>query len=162
MDNKEALKVIDSMMWVKKASIFLLLLDYALRNLDSASDTQKKCQEAVDKCWRWLSDRGLSADELAYYLDSDDMQSGPLAEGNFASESVEQNSLILILLVIGFFANKAYKIVGLQEQMSEPVCEADESSAVYIVAYIERIGLSDKLSVYLSAHVLENRGQSTF
>eukprot|EP01133_Synstelium_polycarpum_P008242 gene8242-9690_t len=94
MDNKEALKVIDSMMWVKKASIFLLLLDYALRNLDSASDTQKKY--------------------------SDDMQSGPLAEGNFASESVEQNSLILILLVIGFFANKAYKIVGLQEKMSEP------------------------------------------
>lgn len=42
MDNEEALKVIDSMMWVKKASIFLLLLDYALRNLDSASDTQKK------------------------------------------------------------------------------------------------------------------------
>lgn len=70
------------MMWVKKASIFRLLLDYALRNLDSASDTQKKCQEAVEKCWRWLSDRGLSADELAYYLDSDDMQSGPLAEGN--------------------------------------------------------------------------------
>lgn len=151
MDNKEALKVIGSMMWVKKASIFLLLLDYALRNLDSASDSQEKCQEAVDRCWRWLSDRGLSADDLAYYLDSDEMQNGPLAEGNFASESVGQNSLILILLVIGFFANKAYKSAGLQEQMSEPICEADESAAVYIVDYIERIGLSDKLSAYLSA-----------
>ncbi|WWF45897.1 Imm6 family immunity protein [Pseudomonas trivialis] len=102
MDNKEALNLIDSMRWIKKASIFLLLLDYALRNLDSASGTQEKCQEAVDRCWQWLSDRGLSADELAYYLDSDEMQSGPLAEGNFASESVEQNSLILILLVVGF------------------------------------------------------------
>lgn len=152
MDNKEALKVIDSMVWVKKASIFLLLLDYALRNLDSASETQEKCQEAVDKCWRWLSDRGLRPDDLAYYLDSDEMQSGPLAEGNSASESVEQNSLILILLVIGFFANKAYKIAGLQEQMSEPICEADESSAVYIIDYIERIDLSDKLSAYLSAN----------
>ncbi|MDY0836683.1 Imm6 family immunity protein [Pseudomonas sp. SED1] len=152
MDNKEALKVINSMMWIKKASIFLLLLDYALRNFDAASDTQEKCQEAVDRCWRWLSDRGLSADDLAYYLDSDEMQSGPLAEGNFATESVEQNSLILILLVVGFFANKAYKIAGLQEQMSEPICEADESSAVYIVDYIERIGLSDKLSAYLFAN----------
>jgi hypothetical protein len=152
MDNKEALKLIDSMMWIKKASIFLLLLDYALRNLDSASGTQEKCQEAVDRCWLWLSDRGLSAHELAYYLDSDEMQSGPLAEENFASESVEQNSLILILLVIGFFANKAYKIAGLQEQMSEPICEADESSAVYIVDYIERIGLSDVLNAYLSAN----------
>lgn len=151
MDNKEALKVIDSMVWMKKASIFLLLLDYALRNLDSASSTQEKCQEAVDRCWLWLSDRGLSADELAYYLDSGEMQSGPLAEENFASESVEQNSLILILLVIGFFANKAYKVAGLQEQMSEPICEADESSAVYIVDYIGRIGLSGVLSVYLSA-----------
>ncbi|OLY74448.1 hypothetical protein AU074_26235 [Pseudomonas sp. ATCC PTA-122608] len=152
MDNKEALKVINSMMWIKKASIFLLLLDYALRNFDAASDTQEKCQEAVDRCWRWLSDRGLSADDLAYYLDSDEMQSGLLAEGNFATESVEQNSLILILLVVGFFANKAYKIAGLQEQMSEPICEADESSAVYIVDYIERIGLSDKLSAYLFAN----------
>ena len=151
MDNKQALNLIDSMRWIKKASIFLLLLDYALRNLDSASGTQEKCQEAVDRCWQWLSDRGLSADELAYYLDSDEMQSGPLAEGNFASESVEQNSLILILLVVGFFANRAYKTAGLQEQMSEPICEADESSAVYIVDYIERIGLSDTLSAYLSA-----------
>ena len=151
MDNKETLKVIDSMMWIKKASIFLLLLDYALGNLDSASDTQKKCQEAVDRCWRWLSDREVSAAELAYYLDSEEMQSGPLAEGNFASESVEQNSLILILLVIGFFANKVYRVTGLQEQMSEPICEADESSAVYIVDYIDRIGLSDMLSSYLSA-----------
>lgn len=153
MDNKEALSVIDSMMWIKKASIFLLLLDYALRNLNSASDTQEKCQEAVDRCWLWLSDRGVSAHELAYYLDSDEMQSGPLAEENFASESVEQNSLILILLVIGFFANKAYKVAELQEQMSEPICEADESSAVYIVDYIERTGLSDMLSAYLSANV---------
>ncbi|AHL32074.1 hypothetical protein CD58_03840 [Pseudomonas brassicacearum] len=151
MDNKEVLKVIDSMMWAKKASIFLLLLDYALRNFDSASGTQEKCQEAVDRCWLWLSDRGVSADELAYYLDSEEMQSGPLAEENFASESVEQNSLILILLVIGFFANKAYKVAGLQEQMSESICEADESSAVYIVDYIGRVGLSGVLSVYLSA-----------
>jgi len=155
MDNKEALKVIDSMMWTKKASIFLLLLDYALRNFDSASGTQEKCQEAVDRCWLWLSDRGVSADELAYYLDTEEMQSGPLAEENFASESVEQNSLILILililLVIGFFANKAYKVAGLQEQMSESICEADESSAVYIVDYIGRVGLSGVLSVYLSA-----------
>lgn len=151
MDNKEALKVIDNMMWMKKASIFLLLLDYALRNFDSASGTQEKCQEAVDKCWLWLSDRRVSADELAYYLDSEEMQSGPLAEENFASEGVEQNSLILILLVIGFFANKAYEVAGLQEQMSEPVCEADESSAVYIVDYIGRVGLSGVLSVYLSA-----------
>ncbi|WP_347929562.1 Imm6 family immunity protein [Pseudomonas helvetica] len=151
MDNKETLEVIDSMVWVKKASIFLLLLDYALRNLDSASSTQERCQEAVNRCWLWLSDRALSADELAYYLDSDEMQSGPMAEENFASESVEQNSLILILLVIGFIANKAYKVAGLQEQMSEPICEADESSSVYIVDYIGRIGLSGVLSVYLSA-----------
>ncbi|XCY78006.1 hypothetical protein QLG25_27960 [Pseudomonas sp. CBR-F] len=47
MDNEEALKVIDSMMWVKKASIFLLLLDYALRNLDSASDTQKNVRRQL-------------------------------------------------------------------------------------------------------------------
>ncbi|WP_231666430.1 Imm6 family immunity protein [Pseudomonas quasicaspiana] len=87
----------------KKASIFLLLLDYALRNLESASGTQEKCQEAVDRCWLWLSEGGLSAYELSYYLDSDEMQNGPLAEENFASESVEQNSLILILLVVGFF-----------------------------------------------------------
>ncbi|MDY0936075.1 Imm6 family immunity protein [Pseudomonas viridiflava] len=153
MDNKEALNLIDSMRWIKKASIFLLLLDYALRNLDSASGTQEKCQEAVDRCWQWLSDRELSADELGYYLDSDEMQGGPLAEGNFASESVEQNSLILILLVVSFFANRAYKTAGLQEQMSEPICEADESSAVYIVDYIERIGLFDILSVYLSASI---------
>ncbi|MBD8203283.1 Imm6 family immunity protein [Pseudomonas viridiflava] len=153
MDNKEALNLIDSMRWIKKASIFLLLLDYALRNLDSASGTQEKCQEAVDRCWQWLSDRELSADELGYYLDSDDMQGGPLAEGNFASESVEQNSLILILLVVSFFASRAYKTAGLQEQMSEPICEADESSAVYIVDYIERIGLFDILSVYLSASI---------
>ena len=151
MENKEALNLIDSMRWIKKASIFLLLLDYALRNLDSASGTQEKCQEAVDRCWKWLSDRGVGVDELAYYLDSDEMQSGPLAERNFASESVEQNSLILILLVVGFFANRAYKIAGLQEQMSEPICEADESSAVYIVDYIERVGLSDVLNYYLSA-----------
>ncbi|SCW81799.1 MULTISPECIES: Imm6 family immunity protein [unclassified Pseudomonas] len=151
MGNKEALKVIVSMMWVKKASIFLLLLDYALRNLDSAGGTQEKCQEAVDRCWLWLSNREVSAGELASYLDSEEMQSGPLAEENFASESVEQNSLILILLVVGFFANKAYKVAGLQEQMSESICEADESSTVYIVDYIGRIGLSGVLSVYLSA-----------
>ncbi|POA33805.1 MULTISPECIES: Imm6 family immunity protein [unclassified Pseudomonas] len=151
MDNKDALKVIGSMVWMKKASIFLLLLDYALRNLDSANGTQEKCQEAVDRCWLWLSDRGLSADKLAYYIDSDEMQSGPLAEENFGSESLEQNSLILILLVVGFFANKAYKVAGLQEQMSEPICEADESSAVYIVDYIGRIDLSGVLSIYLSA-----------
>jgi SOS response regulatory protein OraA/RecX len=152
MDNKKALDVVNSMVWIKKASIFLLLLDYALRNLDMASGTQEKCQEAIDRCWLWLSDRELSADELAYYLEADEMQSGPLAEENFASESVEQNSLILILLVIGFFAHRAYKIAGLQEQMSEPISEADESSAVYIVDYIERVGLFDKLSVYLFAN----------
>ncbi|MCQ3031994.1 Imm6 family immunity protein [Pseudomonas syringae] len=151
MDNNEALRVIGNMKWIKKASIFLLLLDYALRNLESASGTQEKCQEAVDRCWLWLSERGLSAYELSYYLDSDEMQNGPLAEENFASESVEQNSLILILLVVGFLANKAYKVAGIQEQMSEPVCEADENSVVYIVDYIERIGLSDVLSVCLSA-----------
>ncbi|WP_116867006.1 Imm6 family immunity protein [Pseudomonas syringae] len=152
MEYKSALKVIDNMVWVKKASIFLLLLDYALRNLDSMSVTRERCQEAVDICWLWLIDRGVSADKLAYYLDSDEMQGGPLAEEKFASESVEQNSLILILilLVIGFFANKAYKLAGLQKEMSESICEADESSTVYIVDYIDRIGLSGVLSAYLS------------
>ncbi|RMS27982.1 Imm6 family immunity protein [Pseudomonas syringae] len=150
MEYKSALKVIDNMVWVKKASIFLLLLDYALRNLDSMSVTRERCQEAVDICWLWLTDRGVSADKLAYYLDSDEMQGGPLAEENFASESVEQNSLILILLVIGFFANKAYKLAGLQKEMSESICEADDSSTVYIVDYIDRIGLSGVLSTYLS------------
>lgn len=149
MDKKEALQVIDSMMWIKKASIFLLLLDYVLPNLESASETQGQCQEAVAKCWQWLSDRGPNAAEIGYYLDADEMQSGPLAEGNFASGSLEQDSLILILLVIAFFANKVYKITGLQAEMSEQVCEADESSAVYIVDYIERIGLSEVLNSYV-------------
>ncbi|MBI6834903.1 Imm6 family immunity protein [Pseudomonas syringae] len=150
MEYKSALKFIDNMVWVKKASIFLLLLDYALRNLDSMSVTRERCQEAVDICWLWLIDRGVSADKLAYYLDSDEMQGGPLAEEKFAFESVEQNSLILILLVIGFLANKAYKLAGLQKEMSESICEADESSTVYIVDYIDRIGLSGVLSAYLS------------
>lgn len=149
MSKDEKVKIAGDIPWAKKASVFLLLLDDVLRNLKSASVTQEICEEAIGTCWLWLSDRGVSADKLAYYLDSDEMQSGPLAEENFASGSVAQNSLNLILLVVGFFANKAYRIAGQQEKISESICEADEGAEAYIIGYIDRVGLSDRLKIYL-------------
>ncbi|WP_434572507.1 Imm6 family immunity protein [Pseudomonas sp. Z3-6] len=152
MDNKEAIDLIGGMMWTKKAAVFLLVLDHALSNLESAVVTHSKCKEAVELCWVWLSDHSVSADRLAYFLDSDEMQNGPLAEHNFKSESLEQDSLILIMLVVGFFAHQAYKVSGQQKKMSASVCEADEGAAEYIVDYIYKVGLINILSVYLSAN----------
>ncbi|MFL1480207.1 Imm6 family immunity protein, partial [Pseudomonas grimontii] len=109
MSYSESLSVLEGQMWVKRAAIFLLILDQALDNLSSAPATYTKCSEAIELCWSWLTDRSLSPEQLAYYLDSDEMQNGPLGEHHFITESLEQDSLILILLVIGFFAHQAYK-----------------------------------------------------
>lgn len=147
MGIRDVLSALDDMVWVKKASIFLLSLDYVLDNFEAKSDTRIKCAEAVDKCWSWLVGRSVSADDLAYYLDSDEMQAGPLAERNFAPDSLEQNSLILILLVVGFFAHQAYKSSGLQDKMSASICEADDRAAEYIVDYIFRLGLDGIFSI---------------
>lgn len=43
---------------------------------------------------------------LYYCLGLDEMQDVPLAEQKFASGSFEQDSLVLILLVVGFFLIK--------------------------------------------------------
>lgn len=149
METRNVLNALEGMIWVKKASIFLLSLDHVLNNFEAKSDTQIKCAEAVDRCWSWLGGRSVSADDLAYYLDSDEMQEGPLGEHNFASDSVGQNSLILVLLVVGFVANQAYRASGLQDKMSASICEADEGAAEYIVDYIFRLGMGGVFSIYM-------------
>ncbi|QGA48295.1 Imm6 family immunity protein [Pseudomonas brassicacearum] len=150
MENSELLGVIDSMVWTKKAAIFLLLLDRALVNLESANLTHDRCEEAIDLCWQWMSDRSVDGDHLAYYLDSDEMQNGPLAEQNFESDSLQQNSLILILLVVGFFAHRAYEFSGQQEKMSASIAEANEGAIDYIVDYVDKTDLRSVLFGFLS------------
>ncbi|WP_447891929.1 Imm6 family immunity protein [Pseudomonas marginalis] len=149
MSYSENLSVLEGQMWVKRAAIFLLILDQTLDNLSSAPATYTKCSEAFELCWSWLTDRSLSPEQLAYYLDSDEMQNGPLGEHHFITESLEQDSLILILLVIGFFAHQAYKVSGRQERMSASVNEAGEQAVEYIVEYIYKVGAGGVLDVYL-------------
>ncbi|MCQ3001525.1 Imm6 family immunity protein [Pseudomonas syringae] len=141
MAEKEITIAIASMAWTKKASVFLLLLDQVLKGLDSSNSTWEKCAEARDTCRLWLSAKRCDPEHLAYYLDSDEMQNGVLSEQNFADGSLEQNSLVLILLIVGFFANQAYKFSDSQENMSAAVCEADEGSVEYIVDYVERVNM---------------------
>jgi hypothetical protein len=76
MSYSESLSVLEGQMWVKRAAIFLLILDQTLDNLSSAPATYTKCSEAIELCWSWLTDRSLSPEQLAYYLDSDEMQNG--------------------------------------------------------------------------------------
>ncbi|WP_052719941.1 hypothetical protein [Pseudomonas ogarae] len=78
------------------------------------------------------------------------MQNGPLAEQNFESDSLQQNSLILILLVVGFFAHRAYEFSGQQEKMSASIAEANEGAIDYIVDYVDKTGLRSVLFGFLS------------
>lgn len=150
MTDKEITAALTQMAWAKKASILLLLIDQVLKGFDVSNLTWKQCAEARDTCRLWLSGERCDPEKLAYYLDSDEMQNGALSEQNFADDSLEQNSLILVLLVVGFFANQAYKVSGRQEKMSAVVCEADEGSIEYIVDYVERVGMLGVLRVYSS------------
>lgn len=144
------LSVLEAQNWIKKAAIFLLVLDQVLDNLSSTPATYTKCSEAIELCWSWLLDKNVNPDELAYFLDSDETQNGPLAEHHFTTASLEQDSLILILLVIGFFAHQAYKASGRQEEMSASVNEAGEQVVESIVEYIYKAGVGDVLDIYLS------------
>lgn len=151
MDRQAISRQVSEMPWIKKAAVFLLVLDHALENITSSTSTHETCKEAIDLCWQWLSDRNVTGEALAHYLDSDELQDGPLAESNFANGSVEQDSLILIVLVIGFFAHQAYKVSGEHAKMSASVCEADEGAAQYIVDFIDKVGVLDVLGVHLPA-----------
>ncbi|GAB7532019.1 hypothetical protein PS3A_44340 [Pseudomonas sp. 3A(2025)] len=149
MDKQAISRQASEMPWIKKAAVFLLVLDHALENLKSSGATHATCKEAIELCWQWLSDRSVTGEALAHYLDSDELQDGPLAESHFAAGSVEQDSLILIVLVVGFFAHRAYKVSGQQARMSASVCEADEGAAQYIVEFIDKVGLMDVLGAHL-------------
>ncbi|MBC3300070.1 hypothetical protein H0Z09_02935 [Pseudomonas sp. SWRI18] len=150
MNCPKNISVLEAQKWIKKASIFLLVLDKVLDNLSSTPTTHTKCSEAIELCWSWLSERNVSPEQLAYFLDSDEMQNGSLAEHHFTTASLEQDSLILILLVIGFFAHQAYESSGRQEEMSASVNEAGEQVVESIVEYIYKVGLADVLDIYLS------------
>ncbi|WP_458376179.1 Imm6 family immunity protein [Pseudomonas pergaminensis] len=149
MDNKQVLALVNDLPWTQKATIFLRVIDHVLNSFSTQVATQEKCREAVKLCWSWLQDHSVEPDRLAYYLDSEEMQDGPLAEHLFVEGSLEQDSLILVLLVVGFFAHEAYKQAGRSKEMSAAITEADEGAAEYIVDYIGRVGLVDKLSTYL-------------
>jgi len=150
MEINDTLDALARISWIKKFTVFLLSLDHALENLNSKNATYSACHEAITLCWTWLADRTVSGEQLAYYLDSDEMQNGPLAESNFSENSLEQNSLILILLVVGLFAHRAYTIDGRTQEMSESVCEANEDATEYIVDYIKRTGLLDIFNIHLT------------
>ncbi len=130
-----------AMPWIKKAAVFLLVLDHALDNLKSSAATHETCKQAINLCWQWLSDRTVTGAALAHYLDCDELQNGPLAERNFAAGSIEQDSLILVLLVTGFFAHQAYKDSGQGAMMSAAVGEAGEGAVPDIVEFIDKVGL---------------------
>jgi len=149
MDNKQILNLVNCLSWPKKATTFLLVIDHSLNNFSTQAATQEKCREAFKLCWSWLQDQNVEPDQLAYYLDSEEMQEGPLAEHLFADGGIEQDSLILVLLVVGFFAHEAYKRAGRSKEMSAAMVEADEEAAEYIVDYIGKVGLSDVLITYL-------------
>jgi hypothetical protein len=105
-------------------------------------------KKVINLCWNWLGHGEVEPKDLAFYIDSDLALDGSLAEQNFAGGSEEQNSLILVLLVVAFFANRAYRVVGLQHQMSESINEAGEESEEYIIDYIEKLGLKNLLCQY--------------
>lgn len=100
-------------------------------------------------CWHWLAHAGVDPKDLSFYIDSDLTINGCLDERNFIGGSREQDSLILILLVVGFVANKAYKVAGVEHQMSEQVTEAGEESVGYIVGYVKRLGFESLLESML-------------
>ena len=60
MSYSEILSVLEGQMWVKRAAIFLLILDQTLDNLSSAPATYTKCSEAIVLLCSLLPDSCLS------------------------------------------------------------------------------------------------------
>lgn len=139
-----------SQSWARKASIFLLGAEKVINNLCSTQETYAVCQEAVNKCWLWLSDSSLVLPhELSYYIDDEHVQSGCLNEKIFVEGSVEQNTLIFILMVVALFANRSYSVSGIPEAMSESVCEADDSLLPFFFDLSSSLGVEGFLRSHL-------------
>jgi hypothetical protein len=83
-------------------------------------------------------------------VDSNEVQQGCLDEGNFESGGVEQNSLIFILMVVGYFANRAYRLSSLSDQMSESICEANDNLLPYFLEFADQLGCGGFIYDHLS------------
>lgn len=149
MHNNFHLEQINQLCWTKKSAIFLLIADHAILSLKSSPSTMLSCDEAIKKCWQWIADKSIKPDQLAQYIDSEEIQNGPLSESLFEDDSIEQNSMILIILIIGYFSHRAYLESNQQHAMSEPIAEANEHSAEYIIDYIKKANLLEILDTYL-------------
>jgi hypothetical protein len=146
---EKKIEFIHAATWSEKAAGFLFISKAATANFLKGSETQLECRRAIGLCWHWLAHAGVDPKDLSFYIDSDLTINGCLDERNFIGGSREQDSLILILLVVGFVANKAYKVAGVEHQMSEPVTEAGEESVDYIVGYVKRLGFESLLESML-------------
>ena len=136
--------------WGKKASVLLLVAEKVFNNLKSHVDAYNVCEKAVNDCWVWLGDREMvSPQSISYYVDSDEVQQGCLDESNFESGGVEQSSLIFILMVVGYFANRAYLVSGISDQMSESVCEANDNLLPCFLEFADQLGHKDFIFYYL-------------
>jgi hypothetical protein len=144
------LEFIQAATWPEKAASFLLISKAATASFPKDSETQIECRRAIGLCWHWLAHEAVDPKDLSFFIDSDLTINGSLDERKFIDGSREQDSLILILLVVAFLANKAYRVAGLKHQMSEPVSEAGEESVGYIFGYIKRLGFESLLETMLN------------
>lgn len=136
--------------WTTQAAIYLNTVTPALAHLEGAPDAHTLCAEALQQCWQALTDEQVSADQLARYLDSDELQNGPLCEFQFPPGTLQRHSLILLMLVVGYCAHQLYLRAGQRQAMSASISEAGDGVVAYIVEYVEKAGLSTQLTQQLA------------
>jgi hypothetical protein len=131
-----------------------LLAEKILINLETYADTHSACSNAIDTCWTWLSDRdAVLPSDLAYYVDAGETSFGSLDELRFENDSIEKSSLIFIVMVIGYFAHKAYWVAGIPKQMSESVCEANDNLLPEFFKYAALLGYEEGIIELLGREI---------
>ena len=140
-DFDKALSDITAMDEVAKMEYFITAAKLACQQLSDTTDTYNECNNALDKCSLWLNGKGVEPQEISHYLDAPDSEIPYMDEDQFAEDSDEQCSLIFITMIVGYIANRAYIASNRESDMSEIICEADESLITDIIEYGLRLNV---------------------